>query len=174
MCGKKKEWLDLIKQYPDKSKTELRELNRAVYAWLYRNDKVWLNMNSPISSAKKTINKRVNWDERDEEILKEVKVAIDEILKREGKPKRLTISSIGKQIGKLSLLQKHIDKMGKTKAYIEDNVESIEDYQQRRIEWAIDELKKEGDEIKEWKVMRMAGIKRGYKQSLITFHEIIN
>jgi hypothetical protein len=161
MYGKRKEWLELIKQYPDKSKTELRELNRAVYAWLYRNDRAWLNVNSPISSAKKTINKRVNWQERDEEILREVIVAIDEILKSEGKPRRLTISSIGKQIGKLSLLQKHIDKMPKTKAYIENNVESIEDYQQRRIEWAIDELKKEGNEIKEWKVIRKAGIKKG-------------
>ncbi|WP_231969100.1 TnsD family Tn7-like transposition protein [Thermoanaerobacterium sp. RBIITD] len=59
----RQEWLKLMNHYHDKSKTELRRLNKAVYAWLYRNDKEWLQLNSP--EPRYTYkNTRVDWGQK--------------------------------------------------------------------------------------------------------------
>ncbi|MDK2824777.1 MAG: hypothetical protein PWP71_2695, partial [Clostridia bacterium] len=92
------EWLKLMNHYPDKSKTELRQLNKAVYAWLYRNDKEWLKFNSP-EPIYKYKNTRVDWDKRDKEILAKVKVVVEEMLYSTEKPERITISLIGSKLG---------------------------------------------------------------------------
>ena len=87
-----------MNHYPDKSKTELRQLNKAVYAWLYRNDKEWLKFNSP-EPIYKYKNTRVDWDKRDKEILAKVKVVVEEMLYSTEKPERITISLIGSKLG---------------------------------------------------------------------------
>ncbi|MCB2291705.1 TnsD family transposase [Clostridium sp. CS001] len=153
------EWELLIGKFPKKSKTELRNMNKGVYIWLYRYDREWLNENSPKVIKKFRVNNRVDWAKRDEEILIEVKNAIESMLNSQGKPERITISRIGKKIGKLELIEKHLDKMHKTKEVIEENSESIEEFQLRRINWAIRILNREGEEVKVWKVIRKAGLK---------------
>ena len=40
------EWNELRKQYPEMRKTQLRQVDKALFAWLYRNDREWLNQNS--------------------------------------------------------------------------------------------------------------------------------
>jgi len=49
--------------------------------------------------------------------------------------------------------------MPKTKLFLGGSVESTEEFQQRRIKWAIRELEKEEKEIVEWRVFRKAGLK---------------
>ncbi len=75
-----------------------------------------------------------------------------------GKPQRISISKIGKQIGRLSLLEKHIDKVPLAKDYSENHIESIDAFHKRRIKWAIVEIESQGEEVTEWRVMRKAGI----------------
>ena len=55
-----------------------------------------------------------------------------------------------------ALLEKHLRKLPRTKAYLESVKETVEDFQIRRIEWAIAELDRQGEEILEWKIMRLA------------------
>lgn len=155
-----------MRKFPKKSKTELRQMNKALYTWLYRNDKDWLNKNSPGVVDRPTINNRVDWKERDEEILKQVKKAVAEIKQSNEKPKRITISYIGKIIGRLALLEKHLDKMPKTKEYLNSVAETVEDFQIRRIKWAIEELQKEDMPIMKSKLFRKAGINERYLQSI--------
>lgn len=157
--GYKKEWLVLREQNPKKTKTELRRLNPGLYSWLYRNDKEWLNKNSPDSKQKKSINKRVNWKQRDKEILALVKEAIEEILNASEKPEQVTMNRVGKRIKKLTLLRLHLNKMPQTKSYLEEVIESTEDFQIRRIKWAIEKLKDEGEHLKWWKVVKKAGLR---------------
>ncbi len=45
---KRKIWLKLMQENINKSKIELREMDKFLYTWLYRNDRHWLNENSPI------------------------------------------------------------------------------------------------------------------------------
>lgn len=159
-------WLDLMKQYPNKGKTELRRINGALFSWLYRNDRDWLNENSPELRSTTNINSRVDWEQRDEEILEKVKAAVDEMLATDTKPQRITISSAGSKAGIRPLLEKHLDKLPKTKAYLEGYTESIKDFQIRRIKWAIQELQNEGQELKLWRIYRLAGIRQENEAAL--------
>lgn len=162
----RKLWLQLIKNNPDKNKTELRKLDSKVYAWLYRNDKKWFDKHTINAPKRCKIGNRIDWKKRDEEILYEVKYTVEVLLSAETKPERITISKVGKKIGKLSLLQNHLDKLPLTDKYIENHMESVEEFQKRRIKWAINELEKEGEEVKGWKVIRKAGIKELYDKHI--------
>jgi hypothetical protein len=74
------------------------------------------------------------------------------------KPQRISISRIGKTVGLLALLEKHLEQMPLTKAYLESVTESVEDFQIRRIKWAIKLLDDSPEEIQRWKVIRVAGL----------------
>lgn len=159
-------WFDLMKQYPQMSKTELRRINGALYSWLYRNDRGWLNENSPRLRSTANINSRADWQQRDEEILVKVKVAITEMLDMNNKPKRITISAVGSKINTRPLLEKHLDKLPNTKSYLKEHTESVKDYQYKRINWTIQELVKAGLELQLWRIFRMAGIREEYKKEI--------
>jgi len=156
------EWGQLIEEFSKKTKTELRSMDKGLYIWLYRNDRKWLNENSPKINKKNETNNRVNWVKRDDEILIKVKDAVENMSPSQGKPERITISSIGKKIGMLALIEKHLDKMIKTNKFIEEKIEGIEEFQLRRIIWATNELEVEGKEVVKWRVLRKAGIKSNY------------
>lgn len=157
----RREWLKLRERYPEKSKKELRLINQKVYMWLYRNDRQWLDDNSP-QGRYVYVNKRVDWNKRDKELLPKIKRIVEELLSYEGKPKRISVGIIGNKLGIKALLEKHLDKLPTVKEYLETVIENDDDYRQRRINWAILQLQKEDQDIKVWKVLRMAGIREEY------------
>ncbi len=167
-------WSELKSNHPEATKTQLRNLNEATYIWLYRNDRDWLNNNSPAKENGIHENTRVIWSERDEEIFKKVKQLVIETLNTEMRPKRITIGYIGKKLGQLSLLEKHMNKMPKTHKYLKNAVETTEQFKIRRIRWCANELRNKGEEIKEWKLIRMAGIRPEYSAEIkdILYSEI--
>ncbi|MFB6469511.1 TnsD family transposase [Cytobacillus sp. Hz8] len=164
--GFREEWLDLQEQYPERSKTELRKVNSGLYTWLYRNDREWLNSSSPKKKQIPMVNNRVDWDKRDEEILEVVKVVVEEILNSNDKPERITISGVGKKIGKLSLLEKHLSKLPRTNEYLLQNTDSVRDFQIRRIKWAIGECEMQGCDLQWWRVAKIAGIRDEWTEEL--------
>jgi len=167
------EWLNLLKKNPGKGKTELRQMDKALFTWLYRNDREWLNDNSP---AKKRVNNgyiRVDWNSRDKEILPKVKDVVKNMLDSKDKPERISISKIGSKLGIRALLEKHLDKLPRTKAYLDSVKESDKDFRIRRIKWAIQELEKEGQELKEWRILRKAGIRKEYQENIKIELEIL-
>ncbi len=152
-------WLQLQKQYLDATKTELRKLSPALYIRLYRSDRIWLNDNSPqLQKPSAAVNNRVDWKQRDREVKVKIEKVVEEILQKE-KPDRITLTKIGTLTGLKALLEKKLDKLPLTKAYLKKVVESVEMFQERRIRWAIDRLNKQGQDIKVWKVMKLAGLK---------------
>jgi len=163
----REKWKELRKQYPEMGKTQLRQIDNALFAWLYRNDREWLNQNSPLKKTTNIINSRVDWDQRDNEILIQVKEVVAKMLNSDGKPERITISSIGSKLGIRGLLEKHLDKLPKTKAYLDSVKETNHDFRLRRIRWAVKKLKKEGEELQMWKIMRKAGIREEYQAKLM-------
>lgn len=162
----RKEWMDLQEKYPEKSKTALRKINGRLYAWLYRNDNEWLNLNSPKKKQIPVVNNRVDWVIRDKEILESVKAVVEDMLNSEVKPKRITISQVGKKIGKLTLIEKHISKLPRTNYYLQQTVESVRDFQIRRIKWAIKECEREGYDMQWWRVAKIAGIRDEWTEEL--------
>ena len=83
-----------------------------------------------------------------------------------GKPLRITISSVGSRIGMRPLLEKHLDKLPMTKAYLNKKTESTKDFQIRRLQWAIQELKEDGQVLSLWRVYRKAGIREAFQNDL--------
>ncbi|ABN52346.1 Tn7-like transposition protein D [Acetivibrio thermocellus ATCC 27405] len=162
----RKRWNELRKQYPEMGKTQLRQVDKALFAWLYRNDREWLNQNSPDKKVSNTVNRRVDWNQRDNEILSQIKEIVDKMLNSDEKPERITISLIGSKLGIRGLLEKHLDKLPKTKAYLDSVKETNHDFRLRRFRWAVKELEKEGEELQLWKIMRKAGIRNIYQISI--------
>ncbi len=155
---KKYQWLTLQQENPELSKTEIRKLAPDIYAWLYRRDRPWLNENSPKLKKPKSSVDRVDWNVRDTEVLTQVKDAVLQLINSD-KPIRITIGKIAVTIGMKALLEKHLDKMPQTKDYLESVTETLEDYQIRRIQWAVKELNRRGEEVREWKILRVAGLR---------------
>lgn len=153
----KNAWLESQKKYPTLTKTELRKKQRTIYNWLYLNEYEWLKKNSSI--RQKRIDKRVDWNLRDQEILKLVKEAVSVILHRDSKPERITIYKIGKAINSLALLEKHIDKLPETQRYLNTVIEDMESFQVRKVRWAVREMKEKDGNIKLGKVKEIAGLR---------------
>ena len=112
----------------------------------------------PVSS-----NNKVSWPERDKQILAQVKDVVQLLLLAQT-PVRVTIGRIGKTLDLQALLEKHLDKMPLTKTYLESVTEQIEDFQKRRIRWARAKLEEQGEEVKLWKVVRLAGLRENYER----------
>jgi len=163
----REKWNELRKQYPEMGKTQLRQVDKALFAWLYRYDREWLNQNSPDNKVANAVNSRVDWEQRDNEILFQIKGIVDKMLNSDEKPERITISLIGSKLGIRGLLEKHLDKLPKTKAYLDSVKETNHDFRLRRIRWAVKELEKEGEELQMWKIIRKAGIREEYQAKLM-------
>jgi hypothetical protein len=159
----RQDWVALQTQYPEASKTNLRKLAPAIYAWLYRNDPNWLDQNSPQLQTPVPNVAKVDWQERDRQILAQVQDGVRSLLNAD-KPQRISISRIGKTVGLLALLEKHLEQMPLTKAYLESVTESVEDFQIRRIKWAIKLLDDSPEEIQRWKVIRVAGLRENLSE----------
>lgn len=156
---KEKEWLELINGNPTLTITAIRKINPSLYLWHYRNNKGFLEMNRPKNKTIVSINKRVNWDARDTDTLTQVKEVIDELYSKD-KPVFVNKSSVTKYIDNPSFIDKHLDKLPKTKEYLINNIETRESFQVRRLFWSCKKLHENGEEIKEWKVRRLAGYKK--------------
>lgn len=107
----------------------------------------------------------MDWQRRDEQILAQVKESVEELLAAE-KPIRITMSRVAKAIGQLALIEQHLDQMPCTKAYLNSVTESIEDFQVRRVKWAVKLLERRGKSVDHWKVIRIAGLKPDYSKKV--------
>jgi hypothetical protein len=171
----RKTWKDLQDKHPVASKTKLRSIEPAVYAWLYRNDKNWLQDNSPKSNPEHRQNNRVDWEERDKNIMQAAKKVVHKEMNSFNRPQRITIRKIGSRIGVNAILDKHLSKLTETKAYLETVCEDVRTFQIRRIKWAACNLNRKGEEPKRWKVLRKAGIRSEYADSFsgLIDHQIL-
>lgn len=152
-----KTWLDLIKENPNMSVKQLRMGNKALYMRLYRANREWLRMNSPLLNQPSN-KERIDWKKRDNEILDEVVNAINRLLNKEEKPVRITLTKIGSIIGRKALLEKKLYKLPKTKLYLEKHLESVSEFQNRRIEYVLNKMKTQGEVMPDWQILRMAGL----------------
>jgi hypothetical protein len=157
--------LDKVNRNPEASRTEIRKLCEKEYTLLYRKDKPWLFDRLPKGKRKNNINKTVSWDERDKRILQSVKDAYRELIKLQP-PVRITKSIVGKKVGKSSELDKRLDKLPNTQAYLKEICETVEEFQLRRIEQIIKSLIEKELPIKLWEIQRLAGLRGDYFQRL--------
>ena len=157
----REKWLELHAQYPNKSSSQIRKNNDGVYAWLKRYDSEWMEENY---RRIKTVVNTVDWDKRDVELLPKVKEVIKEM--KEGKPERITWSTIGGKLGISGWLSKRKEKLPLTKAYIDSELESLEEFHIRKIKWGIGEIDRQGKEMTLWNLAETAGVKPRYMEKV--------
>lgn len=154
--------LQLINEHPEYTRSQIRKVLKKEYAWFYRNDKQWLSNNLPDSRKKEhknsIISLRVEWNRRDDETYMNIKNAYEDLINTE-KLVRITKSIIGNKIGICALLYYHLDKLPRTKKYLSEITESIEDFQIRRINMICRSMIEKNVGLKKWSIMRKAGIK---------------
>ena len=76
---------------------------------------------------------------------------------KEGKPERITWTTIGSKLGISGWLSRRKDKLPLTTEYINSVVESLQEFQIRKIKWAVDEL----EERERCKTVGISGESRG-------------
>lgn len=109
---------------------------------------------------------RVDWEKRDLQLSWEVEEACKKLTDNQRtKPIRITIASVEKHIGKLSLLEKHKNRLPVTMKILAEHLESVDQYQIRRIQWAAEQMHNEFP-IKRWKLIKLAGIRSGYSNEV--------
>ena len=104
--------------------------------------------------------RRLNWHEIDQLWVRKLKRSVSDAL-LEYPPVRITIAELERRNGRRGWLGKRKHLLPNVMAYINRAVESKEDFQLRRIMWAVAELERIGEPIKVWRVMRKAGLHSG-------------
>lgn len=155
----------LIRQFPLLSRTALRSKSEKQYTFLYRHDKDWLMEMLPSKQKKQEPTIIVDWPKRDLDYTANIKKLYKELLKLE-KPVRITKSLIGKRLGILANLERHLDKLPKTEKLLTDITESVQQFQIRRCCKVIDKILLKDGSVLLWKVQGIAAVKSHH------FHEI--
>lgn len=130
-------WTNLVNSNPDKSKSELSKLDKSTYDWLLKNDREWLDKNSPCK--KKSVKKGdiIDWEKRDDEVLDMIKKRVKIDLYSNEKPERITENYISILINRPLGVYRATGKMPKVEKYVESIVDTKESFIKKKIIWAI-------------------------------------
>jgi len=150
----RKRWLDAIAANPAITRNELRQLDSKADLWLHSHDAVWLAQNSPPSKKSKP-----TWADRDNEYLERAENTVNQIRASPGMPGRISIMSVGRKAG---IIKPNIrlasDWLPKTKAFVAANVETLEQWQKRKIRWVVRQMRARGEILTVYKVRHAANI----------------
>lgn len=156
--SKRDRWLRLCADHPNIGVKALRQLDQADYTWLFRHDKTWLQTHLPHHKQKSSSVAKVNWDERDNVMASKIQAVVEQIKAQEGKPVRITMGIIGRRLAATTIFEKKLDRLPRTKSIINSVVESKDDFAIRRLRFIANVLNNQGDPIRVWKLMKMAGL----------------
>jgi hypothetical protein len=101
---------------------------------------------------------RKDWNAIDATCAQEIE-AIAASIRQQVPPRRVTGAEIERRMGHRDWIQKRLAKLPKARAGLESVLESIGDFQTRRIRWAIQEKRRSSDDVRAWEVMRTAGVR---------------
>jgi len=127
---------------------------------IYLTDKVRTHRKKKHISKKRKPKRRLHWHEIDQLWVKRLKNAASNALS-ECPPVRVSIAELERRNGRRGWLGKRKHLLPNAMAYLNRAIESKEDFQLRRITWAIAELERIGTPIKVWRVIRKAGLHSG-------------
>lgn len=141
------ELLAVLRKNPFATRSRLdKHLATKAYRWLYKNDSEWLDAHQPPLFKRVGSNRKVDWKKRDARLAKEVRLAAAQIMAKEERPVRITVSLIGRHLDKTSLLTRKelIAKMPLTVRALSELVESHAAFAIRSVRWAASCYRREG------------------------------
>jgi hypothetical protein len=152
-------WLTLSAANPNLGRSDFMQLEPNAYQWLVRKDKAWFEANLPPKRVSRGGAPRVNWQERDSNLLRAVAAAVGEILTHGGKPKRVTILEIGRRSGTPDRLMRDLPRLPRTAAYLDVLVEDQDQWHRRLLSWAAEQFRIECSAPPMYKLLRRAGLR---------------
>lgn len=160
LAEKRGQWAALRSEHPSVERSELRRIEPALWAWLYRNDRRWLFKQSPAPKPRRVPNERVNWAARDSQLALDLLDQARSILEAPGRPVQITQSELARRSGRMSLLSKRFrDRLPLAAATAEKLAESREAFARRRIGWAASQCLEDGRAPLSWDLARSAGLR---------------
>ncbi len=142
------------------SRTALRYKARALYAWLYRNDRAWLmESTSAVASKSRHINERRQSHLLDADVVPQLTTAARRLKLADGKPCRVTWSRILRAAGFHQYIRP-TSMPGSTAAQLSALVESDASFVARRLTWAIDTLVSTHAPLQSWRVLKHCGLRK--------------
>lgn len=97
--------------------------------------------------------------------------ALADIVRAEMPPVRITVAELERRVNQRGWLLKRRHRLPETMAFLDRAIEITEDFQLRRIHWAIAELELCGAPVKAWQIMRKAGL---CSNSLVRINAILD
>jgi len=154
----RREWNELVKKNPKCGTKQLRSSAPALYAWLYRNDRSWLAKHKPARQRASAVRLHVDWAKRDEELAGHIATIAAHIKNHPSRLNRVTVTAIGRALGKQSLFEAALAKLPLTRSVIESVLESDEDFAVRRVHSAARKLRMTEGTFARWKLVKAAGL----------------
>lgn len=147
-------WVQLLRE--QKSIKSARAINRALYAWLYRNDKVWLmSINKKNHKYHVPEGTKINWNKRDIEIVRLLIEKNKAIIWDMYTPRRSKKWWM-QQTNSISIVEKNLDKLPLVSAFLVRYSEYVSDYQIRRVSRVLIESIDKKESLSRWVVLRQA------------------
>ncbi len=148
-------WQRLLSCHPP---TRARKIAPALYARLYRKHSNWLldfNASHAYDRSNLTSKCKVNWSERDQVFLQALH-QVDVLLKDNTDGPRRSKAYFQKMVGFSTTYEKNLNRMPLSKAFLDAQAESVEDYQIRRLRNALEELRQSYDSPSRWRLLRIS------------------
>ncbi|MDV2581684.1 TnsD family Tn7-like transposition protein [Alkalibacillus haloalkaliphilus] len=155
LMDKRKEWERLIQENPDANRADLKRIGKGLHTWIRKYDLEWYEEVTPRVSNRKERKPTINYQKRDEESLLIVKEGYRKLMSIEDKPIRITPDTIRKIMGASAWIKDH--RLVKTRSFLDQVYEEIDDYRVRKIRWAIKDMEEKGLSITSYKVQLHAG-----------------
>lgn len=163
--------LEILKQNPEKSRLYIKRMDLNLYQYLKKHDSEWLELHLPNIKKGKRLKSNVDWEKRDQEVKLKIEELVEELNNTQELPKRINFNRIGKTLSIDTLLRVHIDKMPNTSQYLENVIETKEDFIIRKIRWAIQKI--DSDEHEYLDVSTVLKVAHIYNKDKKLFKDII-
>lgn len=159
LSKKRSQWLILIDKNSGYGVKRLRSLEsgNALYEWLYHHDHNWLMKNKPSKSVKPAKNK-IDYEKLDKDILDELISIKAKFNVLQGRS-RLSRTFLLHQLARWRSIEKYLKWLPLTRDWLEQEAESIEEFQIYRLSKVALDMRMMGIELRPWKLIRTAGIK---------------
>jgi hypothetical protein len=118
-------WIGVLQTHAEAGTKFMRALEPRAYAWLYRNDRAWLDSQKPIPLITVTSNgtTRIAWDDRDETLSAQVRRAVLDI-QSSNKVKKLKLWEIYQAVPELKAKLGALNRLPLTRQAIDDALRS--------------------------------------------------
>lgn len=151
--------LDYIKQYPSCRRTDIQKTLVKQCSWLDKYDKEWYAQNLPSRLSRgKPKGKQTNWNKRDEEYANELKKLVDSLLAQDKQVIKMTKSSLSAGIGKKSIIISNLNKLPKTKEFLEEVSEDGLSYKLRKVDYLCKKLFNEKGKFTRSDITKKVGV----------------